>query len=228
MTELTRALADAAVLLALAALVGLLARGRWRLCRFFTAYLVAVVAVNRLMIWWPARFYSLSFWAVTETLCDGLKLGIAVELGARLFQGLPGARPLLRLALLVVLLVTLLGLVSAPVGDLRQVMGVIHPRLLLGTAWLFVAIAGLAYRYRVPMHPLHRAIQLGFVPYLTLLALLLAGLDRFGWQMRAAASYADQIGYCAVMLLWAVSAWRLEPPVPARPVTVRLLQPWRA
>src|SRR5215470_11396343 len=78
--------------LILAALVGILARRRYRICYTFLLYLGAVLLSDLLITFWPERFYLRSFWLLKEILNNALRFGVALELSFRTFRAFPGAR----------------------------------------------------------------------------------------------------------------------------------------
>ncbi|HEY7412380.1 MAG TPA: hypothetical protein VII13_16665 [Vicinamibacteria bacterium] len=193
----------------LAACAGLFRRRRLDSCWTFTAYLCVVFAGEALVLCWPARFYNLQFWVLKEAAYDTLKLGIALELSARTFQAFPGAAAFARAAAVAVAVVTATVLVVLPaspgiVGQAAQ----LHPRVLSGTIWLMASVLALAVWFRVPMEPLHKAILLGFVPYLFIFSTGLSLLDLTDWGFRPWFNRLNPVAYFAVTVLWAHAAWR--------------------
>src|SRR5713226_3351038 len=88
-----------------------------------------------------------------------------------------------------------------------NVGGRIQPRLLNGTIWLFAAIAATILWYRLPVDPFHKAILIGFVPYLLIFTTGLNILDSYGWDLRTSVNYAQVGAYVALMAYWAHAAW---------------------
>jgi hypothetical protein len=101
----------------LAALVGLLVRRRWYLGYFFPAYLVAVLTLSSMIVLWPDRFHTWSFYWLKESIYSLLKFAVAVELSVTVFQSFPAARRVARGALALVLLITLIAAWSASPGS---------------------------------------------------------------------------------------------------------------
>ena len=84
----------------------------------------------------------------------------------------------------------------------------LHPRIANGTAWLFGALFALILYYRLPLHPLHKAIAFGFMAYLLLLTFGLDLLKRSDFAALPIVSYASSLGYTLVVAYWAWAAWR--------------------
>src|SRR5438105_1772021 len=86
--------------------VGLVARGRWRLCWFFGPYLWWWLIFGVLRTSFPDRFWTRSFFMEVQGVADLLKLGIALELWWRIFRLFSGAASAARKAALAILGVT--------------------------------------------------------------------------------------------------------------------------
>jgi hypothetical protein len=223
-------------LLLLTALAGLLMRGRLRLGYFFPAYLLAVLVLSSLSGIWPERFHTWSFYWLKESLYSLLKVGVALELTVRVFQAFPAARRAARGAFLLVLGVTVIAAWSATTTPVPGVWGqrqwadlvlALNPRIANGTAWLFGALFVLILYYRLPLHPLHKAIAFGFMAYLLLLTLALDQVKRSEFARLTIVSYASAFGYFLLSGFWAWAAWRKDPPPPVARDVVERLQPWR-
>ena len=211
------AVALAGDLLILAALVGIVVRRRYRICPTFLLYLGAVLAFDLLVLFGPAWFYTRMAWVLKEILVGALRFGVALELSFRTFRAFPGARSTARgvvLLLLAVTFVTVLavtgdgshGAASAP-PTFELIAGRIQPRLVNGTIWLFASIAATILWYRLPVDPFHKAILIGFVPYLLVFTTGLNVLDSYGWDLRAPVNVAQVGAYFALMAYWAHAAW---------------------
>ena len=221
----------AAVILAGTSLTGLIVRRRVGVCWSFAVYLAVVAAADLLMLLWPARFWQLPFYVGKEFLIDVLRFVLALELTWRTFRAFPSARATARGVLLVVLLATL-ALVFAGTGDLEPVEGApalgplisrVQPRVMNGAIWLLTGIAGLILWYRLPVHPLHKAILVGYVPYLLVFTVSLNVLESHGWHIREQVNYVHTSAFLVVLGYWVVAAWRrAETPVHPRGVESRL------
>ena len=88
----------------------------------------------------------------------------------------------------------------------------LQPYVLAGTLWLFLAISALILWYRLPVAPLHKALLLGFVPYLLIFTVALNMLKAYGGSVREYAGYGKNVAYLALLAYWAMVAWRLAPP----------------
>ena len=222
-------IAHAVKILVLLTLAGIVARRRWASCWSFTSYLAVILLCNSLVSFWPDRFYQPWFWMVRTALYDGLKVAIAIELAYRTFQAFPGARATVRRLLFALLVATSVALMAVP-WDSSYGAAVFEwePRVLTGTIWLLNALAVVVIWYRVPIHAYHKAILLGFVPYLLVFTILLRLLRHYGWDILPVIQSAEPLAYMLLMSWWAWAAWEPEVAADVSPEVLRILQPWRA
>jgi len=103
-----------------------------------------------------------------------------------------------------------------------------EPRVLTGTIWLLNALALVVIWYRVPIHAYHKAILLGFVPYLLVFTILLRLLRHDGWNIVPIIQTAEPAAYMLLMGWWAWAAWEPEVVPEVSPEVMRILQPWHA
>jgi hypothetical protein len=82
--------------------------------------------------------------------------------------------------------------------------------------------------YRVPIHAYHKAILLGFVPYLLVFTILLRLLRHYGWDILPVVQSAEPAAYMLLMGWWAWAAWEPEAVPDVSPDVLHRLQPWRA
>ena len=204
-----------AVLLALGTVGGLAVRHRVGVCYTFVIYLVAVEGSDLLMLLWPGFFYAQWFWVESQTLVSVLRFAVALELTYRTFRAFPGARATARVVLLLVVAATLLVVAGThdaeplPGGDvLGPMISRVQPRIVNGTIWLLTAVGALILWYRLPVHPFHKAILTGFVPYLLVFTTALNLLETQGWQIREEVNYLHTGAYVALLGYWAWAAWR--------------------
>lgn len=204
------------VVVALVAITGLVARRRVRVCWTLVPYLAVTALADLLILVRPEQFYTQSFWLGKELLIHLLRFALALELTYRTVRAFPSARAAARGVLLAVLLVTLAivfvgtkGL-EVPEGAamLRPVIGQVQPRVLNGSIWLLTAIAGLILWYRLPVHPLHKTILVGLVPYLLVFSVSLHLMESLGWEIRASVNYLYTLSFLLVLVYWARAAWR--------------------
>jgi hypothetical protein len=219
------------------ALVGILTRRRAHLCWSFLAYLVTVLVCNTLVSFWPDQFYTPTFWVVSHGLYHALRMGIAVELTYRTFQAFPGARATAHYILFGLLLATSLAMIAFPdsmqpgledFGYYERIVLEWQPRVLTAVIWLMNGLAILITWYRVPVHGYHKALLLGFVPYLLTFTTLLSFLGRWGWDYLWFLNALEPVAFMTLMGFWAWSAWKPDTQPEASPAVVQLLQPWRA
>jgi hypothetical protein len=229
MTPTQVLIAHAVKILVLLTLAGILARRRWGLCWSFTAYLAVILLCNSLVSFWPERFFTSQFWMVRTALYDALKVAIAVELAYRTFQAFPGARATVRRVLFFLLVGSSLALMAVP-WDASYGAAVFEwePRVLTAIIWLLNALAVVVVWYRVPIHAYHKAILLGFVPYLVIFTIVLRLLRHHGLEINSVIQHAEPAAYMLLMGWWAWAAWEPETAADVSPEVMHILQPWRA
>jgi hypothetical protein len=226
-------LMDVAAFLVAFTILGLVVRRRVGLWRSFAVYLGVVLVCNRLIRLWPGRFYTPAFWDLKTALYTSARGLMAVELALLMFAVLPRVRAR-ALGLMAVILAVLgaLSLVRIPGHPDVEAVGGLGPRLQLAGLWMLAVVPALAARYRLPMHPFHRTVLVGFGLYLVVYSGLLAGIGLVATSRPAYLdAYArlnaiDPLVYVTSLLLWAWAAWRSPVPRSASPSVMRILQPW--
>lgn len=171
---------------------------------------------------------SWTIWLAGEFTLAVLKFALAAELGWRMFVSLPGARATLASSLLFVTLVTLWAVLAAPTGAPAQVVAetALGP-ITHGTAWVFGALLAGTLYYRIPIHPLHRAILRAFVPYLLTFTVFLGLVNNYVWNADRLASYGKELAYLVVLAYWNVVFWRKSEAPRVAAQVMHTLQPWR-
>jgi hypothetical protein len=231
MTPLQVAIALGVQFAAALAIGGLALRRRAHLARFFGVYLVVGLATDVMMMSWPSQFYVWHFWLFRQTILDVLKILIAVELAYRIFMGFPGAAHTTRSVLFLLLLGTLVAVLALPNEAAHHdrsgyYLGELRPRVEMAAVWMLTALAGLVVWYRIPLHPFHKAIMQGFVPYLVVFSTMLKLVAQYGWSRYLTA--LGPVAYLIACSWWAWASWRPEPAYDVDPELVARLQPWRA
>jgi len=195
-----------------ATLLGLLVRRRLSICWSFPIYLVAVLVPSALFLAWPERFYHLDFWLAKESLHALLKFCIAVEITLKAFRAFPSALATVRRVVLFVLTTTYVVILAVPVNraagdaDLNITLTTqVLPRIHNGTVWLFTGIAGVILWYRLPVNALHKAILVGFVPYLLVFTV---GLNILSSNWSSPLNHAYTSAYFLLLTYWAYVAWK--------------------
>ena len=206
------------IILLAACLTGLFVKRRQGLCVSFTLYLGAVLLSDTLVLLW-SKFFSWNFWLLKETVHNLLKFGIALELTLRTFRAFPAARKTAAGLVLGVLVLTWLSvgppspMKAAGAPDAwKQLALDLQPYILAGTVWLFIAISALILWYRLPVVPLHKALLLGFVPWLLIFTVAMNLLRASGGNVRVIANYVKNPAYLALIAYWTFVAWRPGPP----------------
>ena len=210
MPESVRALVGVEAILALAALVGLVRRGRWRACWSFLAYALTVVVRGVCVALWPEVAYTWRSWMVWQTVQVALKLAILFELGTYIFRPFPGALSAVRGVIALVLAATVAGLLSLRIAgsDLWDFALRAGPIANQGTAWGCALLLALSTWYFVPMDTWRRAILIGMATYGMLFTVAMAALERWGWGAREVLSYVNIGAYVLLLGYWNVAAWR--------------------
>lgn len=152
--------------LELAILIGLTLRARVRLCLSLPVFLLATLTTTTLAGLCPPCV-TWDFWIANELLHAALLLLMGLELGERLFSGLPDSQAQARWCIAGVLALTALLLATAPPGPVTVV---VLPRLMLGLAWLYFGLWLVVRSSQLTVEPVHAAVFNGFTPYLLVYA----------------------------------------------------------
>jgi hypothetical protein len=194
----------------LALLVGIVVRGRLRLCLALPVCLLAMLVGNTLVSLAPEHFYNASFWVLKQGVYDILKMAVALELAWRALSAFPGAWRSARVVLLAVLTLSTLTLAVLTPRSSYRTLWEWQPSVTTATVWLLTATALLVVWYQVPIHDWQRAIMLGLAPYSLVFVTLLDLLRRRGWTLRAELGVADSVAFLALVLFWTWEAWRKD------------------
>jgi hypothetical protein len=188
---------------------GLLARRRYDVAYTFTFYLAVVFGTDLLAILWPGTFYKKAFFLHKENALNALRFGVGLELMYRTFRAFPAAHRTARAVVLVVLCLTLVAAVGATPdqADAHNLVTQVQPRVLSATVWLFTALAALILWYRLPVESFHKAILLGWVPYLLIFSAALNYVGEYGPQFITITNYVHTLAYLGLLAYWARSAW---------------------
>lgn len=224
MPALAKYIGLVSTILLLTTLLGLSVRRQWRFWYSYVLY-ISVLPAFTLLFLVDGRFYGRDVWMVQESLLNAVRFAMALEVAGRTFRDFPGARSSLNVVVTVVVFATLaLALPSYDAsGDYRHFISQLQPRLLSGSVWLFTAIAALILWYRLPVHPLRKAILLTYLPYLIFSTAFLNLLSSYGWEDSKPLQYINQLVYLALVSYWNYLAWKLpvttepEPPTSSAP-----------
>jgi hypothetical protein len=207
--------------LELVVLVGLFARGRvrraWMLPVLMFALLVSDGAA--LLFAWANTWL---FWFAKELVHAFLFLCLGIEVTLRVFASLPGAWRKLKAWVSVVALTAIVLAATLPVGT-RALTAV--PRLLLAVALLYGGVYSIMLWHMLPVDSLHKAVLLGFAPYL-LFSAVSWGRVESRWEY-GLANVASPLLFVLVLLALASAAWHRDPIPDTEPGLVRRLWPWR-
>ena len=207
-----RVLSAIAVLVFVTILSGLAVRRRLGNCVSFVLYLLAVAASDFLIAGWPQRFWRRDFWIYKETVHNFLKLAIALELMVRVCHHFPTAYVSVRRAAVVV--IAILGALVARSVDAEvaysDIVGRLHPHVVDATVWLFVALGAYSLWYHLPLDSIHKAILIGFVPYLLFYSVVLRVVGALGYERALLLNRSAPFVYLCLLVYWAYAAWKRE------------------
>jgi hypothetical protein len=208
-------------LLELAAIAGLVVRRRLRRAYLLPAFLLATLLAD-LAVGLRPGINTWHFWLVKEGLHAALLAALGVELAIKILGRMPAPARQARRWMIVTAVVTTLLVATLPEGYLALEL---TPRLLAGTAGLYVGIFMVMWRFRIPPDPLHKTVLLSLAPYMLLYSAT--------WHRVRDADTARLVGlanslmFAAVLLALTLAAWRSEPAPGAPATTVAKLWPWR-
>jgi hypothetical protein len=200
---------------------GVVKRGRLRLCRMFLLFLVVVFLTEILPVFWPEKFWNQAYYLKREPLLNVFRFAVALELAYFAFRSFPGARSTARLLLLLLLTTTLAFVVLSTwemsklqLPEYNVIIAQIQLPHLIGVVWLLLGITMLILWYRLPVDRMHKAILLGWVPFLIVFSLgLRLSFDPdaaflFGWKPSIEQVNAFTSGaYFLLLTYWARAAW---------------------
>ena len=193
------------------ALAGVLLRGHARSCWSFAVYLALVLGCSLAVTASPERFWTGWFWILQQASWDIAKLAIGLELLARAVRPFPGARPVMSVYLVGLLVLCTLAMIFVPPSHPHSFGSSIvdyHPRVLTATIWLMTGTALAVVWYRIPMESFQRMLLFTFVPYMVVFTTLLNLLRQYGFGFQRLVDAIDKPIYVAICLYWAWEAWR--------------------
>lgn len=204
-------------------LTALVSRKRYRACLSFLLYVVAVLIPSFLFTVWPVRFYTWENYFLRESVHNLLKFAIALELGYRTFRAFPAALiQARRIACAILALVAIIAIAGSSVEGRPSDLPVEwHARVLNGTIWLLTGIAVLILWYRLPVDPLHKAILVGFVPYLLLFSVGMRAVVEMGLEKSQLFHTIHAAAYVVLLAYWNRAAWA---PAPVQTLAPRSVQ----
>ena len=190
-------------------LAGLVLRRRYDVAYTFTIYLAVVFVTDLLAVLWPGTFYRRVFYLHKENVMNALRFGVALELMYRTFRAFPSAHRTARAVVLALVSVALV-VVLAATGDQPDaytLVNKVQPRVISASVWLFTALAALILWYRLPVESFHKAILLGWVPYLLIFSAALNYVGEYGQQFITLTNYVHTLAYLGLLVYWARAAW---------------------
>ena len=204
-----RVVALLAVVLIGVVLGGLFLRRRAASCWSFVAYLVAVGTSDLLIATSPHRFWRYDFWIFKESVHNLLKLATALELMIRVFQPFPTAYAAVRRGMFLAV-AGLAMLISARLDEgtgYIDVVGRLNPLVYDVTVWILVGLGAYCLWYHLPLDSLHKAILIGWVPYLLVYSVMQRSLAAFGWERGYLFNRTSPFAYLLLLTYWAYVAW---------------------
>ncbi len=218
------------LILSMAALVGLVRRGHARAAWLFVAFLSTTSIFDALTLAFPGPLFDWPAYLVRGTLNSSVRLGLAVELGVRIFGTLPRARANVSAAQLAITLGTFAAVsLNNGAEDISDLAVGVLPWLQYGTAFAFLVVLAAAAWYSVPLYPIHRAVLVAFTPYLMAFTFGIRATQEWGASMVPFLNYVDGVVFLAILAYWTREAWRPAPALAEDfPVAFRFLRPWAA
>jgi hypothetical protein len=188
---------------------GIVARRRYSACVSFAVYVPSVIIPTLLFAVYPERFFRWDYYLLQEIVHNLLKFAIALELGYRTVRVFPGALATGRVTVLLVVAVVALTTLTAapPARDPNDLDIEWQARLLNGTIWLLTVIAAVILWYRLPVDAFHKAILIGFVPYLLVFTLWMRLQADYGFEQAKALNALHPLAYNLLLLYWNYAAW---------------------
>lgn len=194
----------------LVVLAGLVARQRLARCRGFAVYLSFVLVTTLLFVVLPDIFYWRSVWGKVQFGYALLRHVVGLELAFHTFRAFPAARRLARSflwAMTILALAAPLPFLTADFTTIKGVLDLVLPMNLAALSLLF-GLSVLILWYRLPLEPMHKAIVMGLVPYLSVYSLMLKAMRDLGPNWTEPLNTANTIAWLALCVFWAIVAWR--------------------
>jgi hypothetical protein len=190
-------------------LAGLVVKRRYDVAYTFTIYLAIVFVTDLLAVLWPATFYRKVFYLHKENALNALRFGVGLELMYRTFRAFPSAHRTARAMVLALLSAALIAVMAATPDqpDTHSLVTKVQPRVISASVWLFTALAALILWYRLPVESFHKAILLGWVPYLLIFSAALNYVGEYGQQFITLTNYIHTLAYLGLLVYWAKAAW---------------------
>lgn len=190
-------------------LAGLVVKRRYDVAYTFTIYLAIVFVTDLLAVLWPATFYRKVFYLHKENALNALRFGVGLELMYRTFRAFPSAHRTARAMVLALLSAALMAVMAATPDqpDTHSLVTKVQPRVISASVWLFTALAALILWYRLPVESFHKAILLGWVPYLLIFSAALNYVGEYGQQFITLTNYIHTLAYLGLLVYWAKAAW---------------------
>lgn len=204
-------------------LAAIVLRRHYGVCLSFPLYVMSVLVPSLLFNVWPQSFFTWENYLLREIVHNLLKFAIGLELAYRTFRAFPGAWTQARRLVFVIVLVIAIVVIAAITAerDPADIQVEWHARVLNGTIWLFTGIAAVILWYRLPVNPFHKAILVGFVPYLLIFSFGMRALVEMGWDAARQYQRFHTLAYLALLVYWNRAAWSRAPAAAISPLQAR-------
>ena len=207
---MSAALLHLGTLLLAVVLAGLARRGRVTRLLSWSGYLAVLLAWQLFVTFRPSGFTWPAF-AAKDLAATGLTLAVLLEIAARVFGRLPGARRRVAASLLVVLVGAALYAwewTAAPEQSWARYAALVAvPRVNVGLSVAFAVLLLWTIRYGVPLDHVHKSVLAGLTAFLLSYAVTSDQLHLVGPVAREAAGLAFSLLYLVVLGAWARVAW---------------------
>jgi hypothetical protein len=175
---------------------------------------------------WPHEFLSWPVWLVSEAIHGILKVAMALEMSGLIFKSFPAARRVGRAGIFLILAATVVSIALVRAPGFGDWAGNASGRAQYGAAFLFGWLLWLVLWYRIPLHPLHKAFLLAFVPYLLVFTVANQALSTFGMRVHWYVSYLNVVAFLGMLAYWLRVTWQQEAVTVVHPGVAKTVQPW--
>jgi hypothetical protein len=204
-----------------AVLAGLIVRRRLHYAYLLPVFLLAALVPGLAVALAPSVF-TWHVWLLQEALHAALLLGLGVEVSVRMMARLRG--PAATMVFLGLVLAAATGSVLRAAPQ-RYVLFEVVPRVLAGTAGLYVGAFLVQWFFAVPVDRLHQAILLGLSPYMLVYAITWGRVTSAAGV--AVADVVNPLMFLFALLVLLQAAWQTEDNPSAPHWLLSFLWPWR-
>lgn len=209
MTAMHRALVVLGFVLALAALLGVLRRGRVTQCLSFFLLVTASAGFTGLFLVNP-QGNTPALFLFKQGIYDSLLFAIALELSFRAFSAFQGVASKVRTLLAIVVVVSTAAVFFLTPDSPYSHFWRYQPSVTTAGIWCLTTVALLIVWYQIPIRSFLRSIILAYVPYLVVFVICVDLIGRLGWGAIPRINLLNAVAYDVMAAVWAYAAWRKD------------------